>query len=208
MKKIILPLLLSVFLSGCYVQSLYKFYTDDLKIELPQIVGDWTSEILMGEDVSNKKISPWKFTQQNTIETYDKDNRYSELEVVYFRIGDNIFIDFTAGNPLRESRDFCNFFWGAGITLTHSLCKVSIEDNNLIIIPLNIKWFEDRIEKKKLGLSFVKADKDSNYIFTAPTNQWILFLKKYADDQDVFDEEYRFVFKKKEPFDKADIGNG
>lgn len=199
--------MLCVFLTGCYVQSLNKFYTDNLKIELPQIAGEWISIIHMGKDVSNKKISPWKFTK-DTIETYDEDDRYSALNVVYFKIHDNLFMDFTAGNPLKGSEDFFNFFWGAGITLTHSLCKVSIEDDKLIIIPLNIEWFEDRIKEKKLNLSFVKADRESNYIFTAPTRQWISFLKKYASDKDVFDEKHRFVFKKKKLHDQPDAGGG
>lgn len=205
MKEKVLLLLFCVLLSGCYIQSLNKFYTDDLKTELPQIAGEWISIIHMGEDVSNKNISPWKFTK-GKIETYDENNKYSELEVVYFKIGDNLFMDFTAGNPSKASKDIGNFFWGAGVTHTHSLCRITFGDDNLVIIPLNIDWFEDRIKEKKLNLSLVKADKDSNYIFTAPTDQWISFLKTYASDKDVFSEKYKFVFKKL--YNKPDAGDG
>ena len=205
MKNKVLLLLLCVFLSGCYVQSLNKFYTDDLKIEIPQIVGEWISIIHMGKDVSNKNISQWKFTKDK-IETYDEDNKYAELEVVYFKIGDNLFMDFTAGKPSKASDDIGNFFWGAGVTLVHSLCRVTFRDGNLVMTPLNVEWFEDRIKEKKLDLSFVKADKDSNYIFTAPPEQWITFLKTYANDKDVFSEKYKFVFKK--PYNKPDAGDG
>jgi hypothetical protein len=44
-----------VLLSGC-VQSLNQFYTNDLKIELPQISGEWIWISWQGEDVS-KRIS-------------------------------------------------------------------------------------------------------------------------------------------------------
>ena len=74
----------------------------------------------------------------------------------------------------------------------------------MVIIPLNFEWFEDRIKKKKLTLSFVKADESSNYIFTAPTKQWISFLKKYAGDKNVFDKKHRFVFKKKKLYNNPD----
>ena len=197
MKKPILALFLCAFLSGCYVQSLNRFYTEDLQVDLPQIVGEWLSTVQMGEDVTRENVSPWRFTAK-TIETYDENNKFSELETAYFKIGDSLFMDFTAGNPLKDSAEFCNIYWGAGITLTHSLCKVSLDGNRLVLIPLNFDWFEERIKEKKLQLSFVKADKESNYIFTVPASRWVFFLKKYARDKEVFDEKYKFVFQKKD----------
>jgi len=149
----------------------------------------------MGEDVSDKKISPWSFTEDK-IETYDKNDAFSELEVVYFKVGDSFFMDFTAGIPLKGSKEIGNIFWGAGVTPTHSLCKLAIDNRVLIIIPMNFEWIEKQIKEKRLKLSFVKADKDSNYIFTAPTKQWVSFLKTHSDDKNVFDEKYRFVLKK------------
>jgi len=193
-KKVLLLLFCGLLLSSCYIQSLNKFYTDDLKVELPQIEGEWNSIIQMGEDVSNKKnISPWKFTKDK-IETYDENNKYSELEAVYFKIGDNLFMEFTAGRPSKSLGDIGNFFWSAGITGTYSLCRVTLTDDNLVIIPLNYKWFEDRMKEKTLNLGCVKTD--NNCIFTAPTEQWTSFLKKYGSDKDVFSESYKFVFKK------------
>jgi hypothetical protein len=197
-----LPFLLCILLSGCYVQSLNKFYTDDLKVELPQITGEWISTIHFGDDVSNKKISPWKFTE-NAIETYDSDDKYSELEVVYFRIGNNLLMDYTAGEPSKDDSKSCgNVFWSTGIALTHSLCRIIIKDDSLIMIPMNIEWLAEKIENKTLTLSFIKADKDSNYIFTASSEQWVEFLKTHADDKGLFDEDLRFEFKKALPITK------
>ena len=195
MKKILLLLLFCGFLSGCYVQSLNKFYTDDLTVKFPQVIGEWHSAIQMGDDVSVKKISPWKFTE-DTMETYDEDNKYSELEVVYFKIGTNMFMDVTAGEPMKDSEDFGNGFWSVGITLVHSLCKIAVKEDTLVFVPMNMDWVEKKIENKKLKLSFVKADKDSNYIFTASSKEWASFLEKHADDKDMFNDEYKFVFKK------------
>ena len=202
--KIKVLLLLSCFLlSGCFIQSLNKCYTDDLKIELPQISGEWISLIQQGNDVSDKNILPWKFPKYernsdsgDTIETYDSNNEYSELDVAYFKIGDNIFMDFTAGNPSRQNASMGNAFWWYGVTRTHSVCKIIFANDNLIIMPLNYKWFEDKIKKKTMNLSFIQADKDSYRIFTATAEQWVSFLKTYGSDKDLFSEEYKFVFKK------------
>jgi len=202
--RALLLLFCGLLLSGCYIQSLNKFYTDDLKIELPRIEGEWISIIQMGDDVSSKKnISPWKFTKDK-IETYDENNKYSELEVVYFKIGDDLFMEFTAGRPSKSSGDVGNLFWSAGLTVTYSVCRITFIDDNLIIIPLNYKWFEDRMKEKKLDLNCVKTD--SNCIFTAPAEKWISFLKKYGSDKDVFSESCKFVFKK--PSDRPDTGAG
>ena len=199
MMKRFLPFLLCILLSGCYVQSLTKFYTDDLKVELPQVVGDWASIIHMGDDVSAEKITPWKFTE-DTIETYDANDKYSELQVVYFRIGDNLFMDFTAGEPSKDdSEGSGNLFWGAGVTLTHSLCRITIKEDSLIMVPMNIEWLEEKIEDKALALSFVKADKDSNYIFTVSAEQWVVFLKTHADEKNLFDEDLKFEFQRAKP---------
>ncbi len=147
----------------------------------------------MGNDVSNKKITSWKFTEKS-IETYDEENIYSKLDVVYFKVGDNHFIDLTAGEPKFET----NFYWGAGLTLVHSLCKIEIDKDTLTITPLDIEWFTDKIKNKQLNISYVKAiHEDSNYIFTSTPKEWVAFLIKYGNDPDLFNEEYRFVFKKK-----------
>lgn len=36
------------------------------------------------------------------------------------------------------------------------------------------------------NLSLIRADKESNYIFTATAEQWVSFLKTYGSDKDVF----------------------
>ena len=111
MKIKLLLLLSCVLLSGCYIQSLNKFYTDDRKVELPQIEGAWLPTVQIGQDVSNKNISPWVFTEDK-IESYDVDNKFAELEVVYFKIDDSLFMDFSAGKPFKDTKEqFGNFFW-------------------------------------------------------------------------------------------------
>jgi hypothetical protein len=205
MKNKVLLIFFCFLLSGCYIQSLNKFYTNDLKIELPQISGEWIPLNPEGKDVSDKSIPPWKFSNyegnsEGTIDTFDVEfkgnNKYSELEVAYFKIGDNIFMDYTAGE-LSGHRllhgEIGNFFWTTGVTITHSVCKIIFENDHLIIIPINYKWFEDRINENTMNLSFIRTD---NYIFTATTEQWVSFLKTYGSDKDVFSEKNKFVFKK------------
>ena len=77
------------------------------------------------------------------------------------------------------------------------MCKLDIKKSKLAIIPLNLKWFSERIKECTLNIPYVKSkDKDSNFIFTATPEEWITFLKKYKDSEDVFNPEYKFVFTK------------
>lgn len=195
MRNIILAIC-GIILTGCYIQSLNRFYTDDQKIDFPEIYGEWISSVQTGEDVSNRQISPWIF-YEDEIESYDRDNTFGELEAVYFRIGETVLLDFTAGEPSRNSDGCGNLFWDSGITQTHSLCKVSLDKEILVITPLNFDWFEDQIEAGSLNLSFVKADANSNYVFTASADQWSAFLKENINSRDLFDESNQFVFRRK-----------
>ena len=196
MNNIILTIMFSLLISGCYIQSLNVFYTDDAKTSIPELIGTWKPEVQMGDSVTNQKITPWRFTT-DTVETYDEDNTFSELEVVYFRINDSYFIDFTAGSPLKDNDSFSNIYWSAGQTLVHSLCKLEIKGDKLTIIPLDLEWFIDRIDEEEMTPPWVKAEhEDSNYIFTATPEEWMKFLKKYKDNDSVFDPEYKFVFTK------------
>ena len=101
MRNTILIVLLSLAVSGCYVQSLNVFCTDDTITAFPELMGEWKSEIQMGDAVTNKQITSWTF-KTNKVETYDPENTYSELEVVYFKVADTYFMDFTAGQPVKE----------------------------------------------------------------------------------------------------------
>ena len=190
----ILIVMLSLIASGCYVQSLNVFYTDDAKVDLPEIVGDWKSEIQIGESVTNKQITSWTFTT-NTVDTYDKANVYSELKAVYFKVGGTCFMDFTAGDLSKgDKRNVFNDYWAASVTPVHSLCKVDVKGDRLTLIAPDVTWLTDRMKKGRLNLSYVKSkDKDSNYIFTATPKEWMTFLRKHKDSEELFNTQHTFV---------------
>lgn len=189
-------LLLSLLASGCYVQSLHVFYTDDAKIDIPDLMGDWTSQVQMGKPLT-RQITSWTFNA-DTVDTYDEDDVYSELEVVYFKLDDTYFMDFTAGQVVKGQDSLGNSFWGIGVTFVHSLCKLQIANDTLTLIPLDLDWFEKEIQKGTMDVPYIKPDhKDANYIFTATPDVWMEFLKIHKDNEAVFNPKYQFVFQRK-----------
>jgi hypothetical protein len=202
MKTKILSVLLCILLSGCIVHSLNVFYTPDLKVKLPEITGEWILASKGEEDLPAKNPFRWNLTE-NEIEMYD-DQGYSSLKVVFFKIGKNIFMDFTAGNSSKKTSENENALLVLGITRVHSLCKVLSKGDELTLVPLNFIWFRDRIKENKLNVSFVKVDNGVNdYIFTASPKEWVTFLEKYGNDHKLFmeSESLRFVFKKQQKLD-------
>ena len=197
MKKISAILTLLVILSGCYVQSLNLFYTSELVTPVPQILGEWESIVQLGKDVSNLKIHPWKFGEK-AVETYDGENKFGELEVVYFKVNGNLFMDFTAGRMIPDKHYYPNIYWASAVLPCHSLCRVVLSKDTMIITPLDYDWFVDKIKKKQLSLKYIKPNySTSNYVFISDSADWVDFLKKYGNDDRVFNPKRRFVFRKK-----------
>lgn len=192
MKTTTLLCSLVLLMTGCFVQSIYPFYTEETKVELNEINGEWVSIIQQGDNVEKKNITPWSFNNKKII-TYDERNIKSKLECTYFKVGKNLFVDTIAGEPDTK----INLFWAAGITLVHTVCKVNINDRTLELIPMNFDWIEKRIKENKLELTYIKAVKDSNYIFTVTPEDWTNFLKTHGDNPEVFNKKYRYTFKRK-----------
>jgi len=194
MKAIVLMSSVVILMSGCIIQSIYPFYTEETKVEKREINGEWISIVQMGSNVEKKAISPWSFSDKMIV-TYDKKNIKSNLKCTYFKVGDNLFVDTIAAKPDTDFK--FNLCWTAGMTLVHTVCKVNYDHDILEFIPINFEWFEDKIKDKKLDLTYVKADKDSNYIFTVTSEDWTKFLKKHGDNPEVFNKKYSYTFKRK-----------
>lgn len=196
MKRITMLLLLSLLASGCYVQSLHEFHTSDAVVEIPDLAGDWAVVLQMGKAPTNQ-ITCWTFSA-NIVDTYDGDNIFSELEVVYFQLDDTRFMDFTAGQPAKGQHTLGNAYWNAGITPVHSLCKLILADDTLTLIPLDLSWFDAQIKDGTLPLPHIKPNHpNANYIFTATPGDWTHFLRTHKDNNEVFNPKFQFTFQRK-----------
>ncbi len=193
MNKLIYPLLAFILifsLSGCFVQSLHPFYTDDLKVEIPQVLGKWKLIKSLDEDISEANINLWTFNEEK-IECYDAKNNYSEIKVAYFKINDNYYVDCMADDP---DEDRINEYWLSLVSPVHSVCKVELKNDTLKLIPIDYNALETLLKGKKLDLEFLaKTDEDAILLFTAKPKQWVEFLKEYRDDKKVFNEENEIV---------------
>jgi hypothetical protein len=183
LRFVVLGILCIFLLSGCFIQSIQPFYTQDLKIEFPRVKGAWLLKKIGDEDVSAKYPEPWIFTER-AIKTFEYAVE-SELTTQFFKIGDTLFVDLKAGDPYQLKNP--NHWWNLHVIPVHSVCKVLIRDNQLFMTPLDGDWVTARIKKKELNLGYVNiGDKEDQYVLTSSPKDLALFLKDVAGNEDAF----------------------
>ena len=179
--------------SGCFVKSLNPFYTDEYKVDLPQIMGEWKLLSTFGNDVSEKEINFWRFSDDK-IETYDEHNTVSEIEATYFKVNGNDFVDWMPG---EVSESHVNLYWALLVFPAHTVFRVKMSDDTLLLIPLDPEWLKSLVQEKKLSLPFVESDEDDeNTLYTVKPEEWIEFLKDYGNNEDAFGKGTAFILKR------------
>ncbi len=182
-----------IFLPSCLLQSFYPFYTSDVTIEMPQVHGKWQLIKSVGDDMSGMNINPWEFSE-DALKTFAENNIVAEIDIVYFKVGDNYFLDCMAGEPDEEKM---NPYWVFLTRPIHSLCKLQLQDNTLQLIPVDIDALETLIRERKINLKLLKkADQSDINLFTTTPKEWVEFLKKYGDDEKLFNEENEILLKR------------
>lgn len=199
MKKFIITSACTLLLlSGCFVQSISPFYTDDLKTDVPEIIGKWVP-IALGEKKDVQNVMPWTCTQ-NTIESYDANNNFAEIDVTYFTLENVLYVDYTAGELKdKNGKQVGNTYWNTVMRPVHWLCKVTLSNDTLRFTPLSMGWFQDNVKNDTLPLPYVTQKKSDGIIITATTKQWVNFLQAYGGKKELFDEKQELVFTRKQP---------
>jgi hypothetical protein len=195
MKKtalIVLLLLISLVLSGCLIQSLTPFYTEDSLVQLPEIYGSWRLIHDDSGDVSKANIQPWQFTGSR-VTTFDGRGLEAKLQVKYFSIDGTVFMDITAGDPYTSS---VSEIWAMHVAPVHTVVKVVIDEDTLVLTPLNYDWFESALALHEISLPAIKLETANMTVFNPPSEAWMALLRKYKDRKELFSDERRYEFRR------------
>jgi len=188
-----------VLLGGCVVQSIHPFCTEASKIDTPEaILGRWQPVKLVDEleEEDRQKMKPWVFTK-GTLTTTDTRGVSSPLRTVFFRIGGELYCDFTAVDP-DQLEVKANEYWHYVVTPVHALCKVTLAGDRLTFTPMDYSWFEQARKDGKQTVPFILRG-DDFMTFTATPKQWEAFLKRHGKDPKLFSEADNFIFTKLKP---------
>jgi hypothetical protein len=195
MPRRVFGTLLIVFLSllsGCIVQSIQPFYTKESVVDLPMILGRWRLETVGGK-AAEKQEHPWVFTEKE-IDTYDGD-KASRISATYFRVRDVVFADVTVA-PLPDDRE-PNMWWTIHVMPVHSLWKVDLSENRLILTPLNYTWIREILARKGSTLSHAPSDdKDLRTLLTGSSEELMAFINKNGAKRATFSAAESYVFER------------
>ncbi len=198
MKKLVVLVfcVVALFCSSC-VRSLNPFYTDEVKIDCKEIKGLW---LMQEEGKAGKCEQVWQFGDDKVRTCSDK-GVCGILKTVYFRIGDSIFMDTTAGD-LREG--VVNEWWQMHMLPVHFVSKVVINGDVMVVKPLNNDWFKENIGSSGLSVAQIKTNQYDSLALDVKPADWVQFLGKYANDEKAFSGKVQYTFKRSKVHDSAE----
>ena len=178
--------MLSLFTAGCFEQeqSIQPFYSKDYVVQVPEASGAW-DVIEENSQVKGEHEPVTWFIEEKNLDIYEESGNISQLGIVFFKIGGQLFADITAG---AMNNDTIGFEWARHVLPTHSLHKVTIENNRIILADINKEWLNDALKEKKVHLAYVEGE-NLPEVFTASSADWISFLKEQKDNQDLFSKD-------------------
>ena len=184
------PILALGVLSGCIVQSINPYFTDDMRIKLPEIQGKW--QMVDKDSKDNPKVKPWEFGEEK-IMTWDEEQASSPIEAAYFKVGGTYYMDGIAG----DVENAVSNYWKMTIIPVHVLMKVELSGDKLVLTPLDLNQIVKLTESGTKILKAVKGiGKDSNMIFVSEPSEWVEFLKTNENNKDIFLSDGAIHFRK------------
>jgi hypothetical protein len=179
-KNILLIAAMGLLMSGCFIKSLYPFYTKKEIVSDARILGTWL------DDQSNK----WVIYQQMRglipadssyqIEIKDKDGNSGSFNTHLFRLNNQFYLDFYPSDGQISSNDFIK----GSILFTHTLAKIEFSSNGIKIQWFNENWLAKLLEQNKIRIRHEEL-KDG-LLLTASTEDLQKFIVKYGNDSQAF----------------------
>jgi hypothetical protein len=173
--------LLPLVLTGCFVQSLYPCYTEENKIDLPGVVGDWR-----GADDEEGTNPLWRFLEDGTVVTQE-DGVASKLVAVYFQVGEHRFVDWTPAG--LDEQDCVNLYWLTHVMPTHSVLKVELDGDALTLTALDMKWTAEALKEVPAPLASLPAAEEDRPLIVASPAEWEVFLRRHAGNPEAFNPD-------------------
>jgi hypothetical protein len=199
MKKAVLMLFVVgcvMFFSGCVIQSVYPFCSAEDVIDINELHGSWELIKSFDENTEAKQIAPWEIGA-NKIICYDERNIKSPFDVKFFKVGDSVFADISAGDLMSGAeKPAYNTYWAFCVIPIHTVAKFAISGDDLVITPASYKAVEEKISSGKIKLAHL-IRKEDGLLLTADTMELKKFLLEFKEDAEIFPSKNSFILKRK-----------
>ena len=187
-----LLILFALFSSGC-IQSIYPYFTHEGAISFEEIDGYWN----LIEKSDSKKTTQWIFTDDRIIIS-GSDDSTSTLCIKYFKVKDSILVNYSPCDFENFYEKKSSLYLIPGLISSHSLAKIDLQGDRMIIYPLDTNYVINAIKKKNYDLNFFEYGNSmaKAYIFVSESDNWVDFLNDNIQNESLFDETSKLVFEK------------
>jgi hypothetical protein len=169
---------IAITVAGC-VPSLHPLYTDKDVVYDPKLIGVWS-------DPNSKDTGTWEFraAEPNNYKMIytDKDKAAGTFGVYLVRIDEMLFLDLFPIDPNLPQ----NGFYQLHLIPAHTFMKV-----DQIEPTLKLRFMDSDIFEKKPDLlkhEVLDHEGSKKLVLTASTKELQEFMRKHANDKDVFGE--------------------
>lgn len=206
LKLVLISLVLSAFLSGCFLQSVHPLVKPSDSISIPGLEGTWEDDdsrwTFIRDVEGNEEM---KTIMDDTGLSYDGPGYLTLLEgfeetridsmlflSTFVKLNGEYYMDLyplsLVSSPLQyknqglySSSTFIDFH----LVPVHTFSKIETSDNQIEIHMFKDSWINDLIEKDRVRVKHEKI-KDG-VLLTASTDELQKFLKKYGNMEDAYD---------------------
>jgi hypothetical protein len=174
-------------LAGC-IPSLHPLYTDNDRIQMDEITGDWLSadSTSMYNIIAVADHQPaYKLTYSESREKGDLSQRNTaaaDFEVNLVKLGGATFMDFYPGD--NESLDDMNTLLAIHLIPAHTFAKFRVTNDTLFIWRFDPDWLKKLFDENRIRISHEKLD--DQIVLTASTRELQKFVTKYANDPEAY----------------------
>jgi hypothetical protein len=184
-RNVILIIATGLLMSGCFIKSLYPFYTKKDIVYDPKIIGTWTDEDSSKWIIKQQMKWPIAPDSSYQVEIVEKDGSMGSFNVHLFRLNNQLYLDFYPSGKIGS-----NDIVEENIVLIHSLAKITYSKDVIKIQWFNEVWLEKLLDQNKIRIRHEKIyenDLDINsYLLTASTEELQKFIIKYGNDPQAF----------------------
>ena len=178
--------------AGCWVQSVYPFYEESDVVADDSLAGTWVGEAELQPCLLNIAFDPgekiYNIAMSKSAEATEEMKCVEMTAKGHLvQLGSQRFVDVV---PTDEK----------SLAQLHSLMKVKLDGQNLVLVPLDADWLADAIRDKTLDL-IARIDEKVvppvDVILTSPTRDLRNLLRKSGDAEGAFSDKDQMRFRKR-----------
>ncbi len=169
----------SVLLTTACVPSLYPLYTDeDLTVD-PAVVGTWIDDDDATWTLERSSGSSYGLT-------IIEDGVSADFSAHLVQLGDHRFLDIYPEDDALPDHEFFLFH----VVPAHTFWKLSLDDETLRLVGLDMDWLEDELESGAVSVTHsLWGDDNDTILLTAKTRELQAFVVEYAENAEAFPEK-------------------